>query len=99
MMQKERGRQVTMGFEPPGKWSHEATLDFYERHDGDVKSMIETIKNWDFIYDAGGFAAKIADYCLGTTAWRGRMRAMDEEERRRMLDAQKQQVLDREANA
>lgn len=56
---------------PPGKWSHESTIKFYDAHNGDVHEMIRTIHGWDSVADPGAFASQIADYVRGTTFWRG----------------------------
>jgi len=56
---------------PPGRWSHEATVAFYERHHGDLFEMVRTIEGWYHVpASPHSIAAKIKDYVEGSTAWR-----------------------------
>lgn len=70
-MSKDKTRAEGEPLRPPGRWGHEATVNFYNRHGGSVQQMAEAIEAEPrFGVDAYAFAAKIADYVEKTTEWR-----------------------------
>lgn len=58
-------------FKPPGRWTHEGTVKFYEKHNRSVENMVEVLRDIPTIKDPYAFAAKIKDYVESTTKWRG----------------------------
>ncbi len=75
-MPKERTRPIGAPITPPGRWSPEATIKFYERYDGNNDLMRDVVETFDYIVDAPAFVAQIKDFVLGSTYWRSKQTDM-----------------------
>ena len=72
-MPKLRKRPMGEPAAPPGKWSPEKTIKFYERYDGDSDLMYDVVNTFFHrIKNPGAFVAKITDFVLQSTYWRSK---------------------------